>query len=294
MIFPALHRFAQSRHLLDDLDFVGQTLRGYLNLDATGHLLGAFPLGTKNAPIVRPVSKLPPRNSTAIAALGADTASRVIPGFDPAANRLAVQTQALFLEQLRTARATITGPAAAALGAIITYLEHLHSDPAASAATKTALEQAKIKTTDWLTFTVDGTDGLLVEWQETMAWWRGHCATQRAAQAQHQDAAASQPCIVTGKLCTPVRTHGTRIKVAPGGLSGGVALVSCDKPAFSSYNFDKALVSPMSEEAVEAYIRAVNWLGDKTHDDHHHRTTDTIFLFWCDQPEISANPAKAI
>jgi CRISPR-associated protein Csd1 len=50
----------------------------------------------------------------------------------------------------------------------------------------------------------------------------------------------------------------------------------------------------MSEEAVEGYIRAINFLGDKAHSDHHYRTADTIFLFWCDRPEITANPAKAI
>jgi CRISPR-associated protein Csd1 len=50
----------------------------------------------------------------------------------------------------------------------------------------------------------------------------------------------------------------------------------------------------MSEAAVEGYIRAINFLGDRNHPDHHYRTADTIFLFWCDWPDIAANPAKAI
>ena len=82
------------------------------------------------------------------------------------------------------------------------------------------------------------------------------------------------PCMVTGDLCNPVRTHGTGIKVAPGGLPGGVALVSSDKPAFGSYGFEKSLVSPMSEEAVEGYLRAINWLGDSGNDNYHYRTAE--------------------
>jgi CRISPR-associated protein Csd1 len=50
----------------------------------------------------------------------------------------------------------------------------------------------------------------------------------------------------------------------------------------------------MSEEAVEAYIRAINWLGDKRHENYHYRTSDTIFLFWSDQPLQDRNPGKAI
>ena len=95
-----------------------------------------------------------------------------------------------------------------------------------------------------------------------------------------------------GRICNPVRTHGTRIKVAPGGLPGGVALVSSDKAAFGSYGFEKSLISPMSEEAVEGYIRVINWLGED--DNFHRRRSDTNFLFFSDQPVARRNPGKAI
>ncbi|OIR18599.1 CRISPR-associated protein (Cas_Csd1) [mine drainage metagenome] len=290
MIFPALHRFAQSRGLLDDLDFTEQTIHAHFDLQPDGTLIGVFPVGEKGNLVKKPVSRIASRNSAAIAYLGADNANRVIPGLDPEAKRLTIETQLLFLEQLRTAAAETDH---AGITAVTRFLDNLASDEAARISVKAAFDAQKLKVSDWITFRVEGYDGYLIEWTVLKDWWRRKCAAKR------ESAAASStdplvPCMVTGRLCTPVRTHGTRIKVAPGGLPGGVALVSSDKPAFGSYGFEKSLVSPMSEEAVEGYIRATNYLGDKTHPDHHYRTTDTIYLFWCDQPDFTANPAKAV
>ncbi|HLP10212.1 MAG TPA: type I-C CRISPR-associated protein Cas8c/Csd1 [Opitutaceae bacterium] len=290
MIFPALHRFALSRGLLDDLDFTEQTIHARIDLRADGTLVGVFPVGDKKDPVKKAISRIGARNSAAIACLGADTANRVIPGLDPDANRLAVETQTLFFEQLRTVHTATAHPG---IAAVIAFLSKLTNDEAAVGSIKTAFVAAKLKVSDWVTFSVEGHNGYLVEWSSLKTWWRDRCFAERAAKT----AASTEPlipCMVTGELCDPVRTHGTRIKVAPGGLPGGVALVSSDKPAFGSYGFEKSLVSPMSEAAVESYIRAINYLGDKAHPDHHYRTADTIYLFWCDQQDLGANPAKAI
>ena len=290
MIFPALHRFAVSHGLLDDLDFTEQTIHAVIDLRADGTLTGVFPVGDKKSPLKKPVSRLGARTSAAIACLGADTANRIVPGLDPAANRFAIETQTLFLEQLRAA---YTATNHTGIATAVNFLAQLHANESARLAVKAAFETHKLKVSDWLTFRVEGYGGYLIEWPALMAWWRGQCAAGRVA-ATASSTVPLIPCIVTGELCAPVRTHGTRIKVAPGGLPGGVALVSSDKPAFGSYGFEKSLVSPMSEAAVEGYIRAINYLGDKAHPDHHHRTADTIFLFWCDRPEFTANPAKAV
>jgi len=290
MIFPALHRFAQSRGLLDDLDFTDQTIHARIDLTADGSLVGIVPVGEKKSPVKKAVSRIGARNSAAIPCLGADTANRIIPGLDPEANRLAVESQGLFLAQLREVAAATQHRGVAA---VVRFLENLQREGAAREVIKSGFDAQKLKVSDWITFMVDGFSGYLVEWAELKAWWRDHCTAGRTMAAT----ASTEPlipCIVTGDLCIPVRTHGTRIKVAPGGLPGGVALVSSDKPAFSSYGFEKSLVSPMSEKAVEGYVRAINYLGDRAHPDHHHRTADTIYLFWCDRPELKANPAKAI
>jgi CRISPR-associated protein Csd1 len=290
MIFSALHRFAQSRGLLDDLDFTEQTLHAVIHLDVYGGFTGLFPVGDKKAPVKKPVSRIAARNSAAIACLGADTANRVLPGLEPDAKPITAATQSLFLEQLRAVHAATGQPG---LDAVVAFLTDLAAHPKKAEPLRATFDSLKLKLSDWVTFQVEGRDGYLVEWAALKTWWRQQCAAKRTATA----AASTEPlipCMVTGELCNPVRTHGTRVKVAPGGLPGGVALVSSDKPAFGSYGFEKSLVSPMSEEAVEGYIRAINFLGDKAHSDHHYRTADTIFLFWCDRPEITANPAKAI
>jgi len=290
MLFPALHRFALSRHLLDDLDFVEQTIHARIDLRADGSLIGIFSVGDKKSPKKLPVSRIAARNSAAIACLGADTSNRIIPGLDPDANDLALQTQGLFLAQLRAAQSASNH---AGIAAVITFLANLSTDEAARLAVKTTFDSKKLKVSDWITFSVEGQSGYLIEWEVLKAWWRDHCTANRVtATASSTDPLI--PCIVTGQLCAPVRTHGTRIKVAPGGLPGGVALVSSDKPAFGSYGFEKSLVSPMSEVAVEGYIRAINYLGDRQHADHHYRTNDTIYLFWCESPDVKVNPAKAI
>ena len=105
MIFPALHRFAQSRGLLDDLDFTEQTIHAVIHLDASGAFTGLFPVGDKKAPVKKSVSRIAARNSAAIACLGADTANRVLPGLEPDAKPITVATQSLFLEQLRALHA---------------------------------------------------------------------------------------------------------------------------------------------------------------------------------------------
>lgn len=290
MIFPALHRFALSRGLLDDLDFTEQTIHAVIDLRADGAFVGLQPVGDKKNPVKRGVSRIAARNSSAIACLGADTANRVVPGLEPNAKGITIATQALFLEQLRAAHSALQH---SGLAAVVAFLARLPGEPALADTLRSALEAHKLKLSDWLTFRVEGHDGYVIEWSPLKSWWRGQCAAKRAEAAT----SASEPllpCMVTGELCAPIRTHGTRVKVAPGGLPGGVALVSSDKPAFGSYGFDKALVSPMSEAAVEGYIRALNFLGERTHPDHHYRTADTIFLFWCERPDLTINPAKAV
>src|SRR5690606_13507211 len=142
------------------------------------------------------------------------------------------------------------------LQTIIQFLQELHQSPSLQEQVIAAFTKKKLKPSDWITFKVEGADGYLIQWQEVKDWWRQQARVRREEAAANSN--GKTVCRVTGKTCIPVRAHGTTIKVAPGGLAGGVALVSCDKPAFGSYGFDKALVSPMSEEAVEGYIRAIN------------------------------------
>ena len=286
MIFPALYRFATNHGLLEDLDFVGQTIHCVFLLHLDGTLSSIVRGDVKGIG----VSRIPPRTASAIACLGADTLNRVIPNFDPEANDFARQTQKLFVSQLEAAYESNPHQGVAS---VIRFLRSLHESDPKRKEVAGRLLQMKFKPSEWVSFQVESMEGgqLLPKWQTLQVWWRAEQAKRRQ---QSIDTESMRPCIVTGRLCNPVRTHGTRIKVAPGGLPGGVALVSNDKAAFGSYGFEKSLVSPMSEEAVEGYVRAVNWLGESGNQNYHYRTTDTNFLFFSDQPVSERNPGKAI
>ena len=212
----------------------------------------------------------------------------MIPAFDPEANDFARKTQKLFLEQLESVSAVFPSDG---LDAVLQFLRSLNESDAVRKDLIPQLSSHGFKVSEWVSFQVEGVEGqtLLPEWPSLRSWWQSEQAKQREAEANPDE---MLPCMVTGRLCNPVRTHGTRIKLAPGGLPGGVALVSSDKAAFGSYGFEKSLVSPMSEEAVEGYIRAINWLGQD--ENSHCRTSDTNFLFFSDQPVRERNPGKAI
>lgn len=287
MIFQALHRFAKDHDLLSDIDFTPQRIAAYIGLSDAGKFEGIFPTGDKREPVVLPVSKTPPRNSAAIPALGADTASRIIPGLDPKANPFAVKTQELFVTQLKSAQAALKH---LLLPKVIQFLDQLHENADLRSEVIAACNQAKLKPSDWLTFKIEGDEGYLIEWPDIKSWWRQQAAARRAEVAANSD--DTSICMVTGQSCVPKRTHGAGIKVAPGGRAGGVALVSCGSAAFESYGFDKALASPMSEEAVEGYVRAINHLGSIDH--HHYRTSDTNYLFWSSRKNAPVNPGKII
>ncbi|MFA6287424.1 MAG: type I-C CRISPR-associated protein Cas8c/Csd1 [Opitutaceae bacterium] len=292
MIFPALYRFAKARGLLGDTAFEEKTLHCALLLRADGSLASVVTLTDKTNKRIVKVAKLPFRGSKAIACLGADTLGRVVPGFDPEANKFAIQTQQLFRDQLAQVHADAPHPG---IPPVLTFLERLHTDEATRADLIARL--AEQKPSDWVTFMVEGIEGsaLMPEWPAVQAWWRERqSGTDTDIEETPDESAALVPCMVTGKLCVPVAAHGARITVAPGGNPTGTALVSSNKPAFGSYGFESATVSPMSEDAVEGYVRAVNWLGDKRNPDYHTRTADTIYLFWSDQPLATLNPGKAI
>lgn len=286
MIFPALYRFATNNGLLEDFDFVGQTIHCVICLHLDGTLSNIVRGDVSDVM----VSRISPRTSSAIAYLGADTLNRVIPDFDAEANDFAKKTQKLFVSQLE---AVCESNPHQGLAAVIRFLGSLHESSSKRKEVAGRLSEKKFKPSEWVSFQVENTEDqqLLPKWQVVRAWWQGEQAKRRQ---QNRDTMSMRQCMVTGRLCNPVRTHGTRIKVAPGGLPGGVALVSSDKAAFGSYGFEKSLVSPMSEEAVEGYVRAINWLGENGNDNYHYRTTDTNFLFFSDQPVSEHNPGKAI
>jgi len=196
MIFPALYRFAKARGLLGDTAFEEKTLHCALLLRADGSLASVVTLTDKTNKRIVKVAKLPFRGSKAIACLGADTLGRVVPGFDPEANKFAIQTQQLFRDQLAQVHADAPHPG---IPPVLTFLERLHTDEATRADLIARL--AEQKPSDWVTFMVEGIEGsaLMPEWPAVQAWWRERqSGTDTDIEETPDESAALVPCMVTG------------------------------------------------------------------------------------------------
>ncbi len=284
MIFQELHKFAQREHLLDAIEFTSQKIRFSINIDINGIYKSISPLGNGKEGLTLDISKIPSRNSRAIACLGADTLDRVLPGFNPEVKERTIETQKLFLQQMKSIAADTQHPG---ILAIVAFLESTHTET--DEQTISALNELKVSAADWITFQVENFDGLAVQWPELKEWWVKQQNTEKQNAPQKKKSAV---CLVTGELCVPVDAHGTGLKVIPNGNTSGVALVSGDKDAFSSYGMKKARISPMSEIGVEAYTRAINFMGRDP--DYHYRTKETIYLFFPSEEITVLNPAKAV
>jgi CRISPR-associated protein Csd1 len=70
-------------------------------------------------------------------------------------------------------------------------------------------------------------------------------------------------CLVTGKLGTPARLHDS-LKRVPNGQSSGTSLVSFNAAAFESQGLSQGSNAPVSQDAMAAYVRALNYLLEGT------------------------------
>jgi CRISPR-associated protein Csd1 len=90
-------------------------------------------------------------------------------------------------------------------------------------------------------------------------------------------------CLVTGRDGVSIATtHLPKIKGRPL-QSFGAAIVSFDKPSFTSYGFDQSLNAPVSTDAVSAYCNGLNALLNR--DDHSLVIGDTAVCFWAKDSE---------
>ena len=141
---------------------------------------------------------------------------------------------AFFLETLRSA-----SEAEPLLKVCVRALE----TPETAAAIRSALDQAKIKPGDRISFRVNGQSVLQSE--KVRSWWQAF-----RQQFSGDSASPSALCLITGNPTVPMTTttpiQGLRVV---GGHASGDALICFDKTAFCSYNQKKAANAPVSEEA---------------------------------------------
>lgn len=92
---------------------------------------------------------------------------------------------------------------------------------------------------------------------------------------------SSLTCLVTGQIGSVEETLPGNIKGIPNGQTSGIALVSANKEAFTSYGLKRARTAPISKSAGEKFNKALNAL--LSDDKSRVRVGPLAYVFWTRQ-----------
>ncbi|MFZ4702371.1 MAG: type I-C CRISPR-associated protein Cas8c/Csd1, partial [Candidatus Methylumidiphilus sp.] len=305
MLLQLLNDFAESRKLLDDLAFSPKTVRWLVPLDGEGNLIGSGPretTGEKNRGLAYSTPQTSRnKNAGGIGEFLADNLTGIFgidtdpeKDIDNAKKRKDRDANNLdkcvdFWRQIQEA---FEATQCTALQAVLKFHEKnsvlpsflrwgvaVESKPNEKPAwwLTTALGTETKLGPDNFSFEVEGFNGLLIS-DETMLrpYWR---EIYQKEINDRNTTAKRGICLITGNTDTPIAaTHGPKIKGVPNTQSFGAAIVSFDKPAFTSYGFDQSQNAPSSIKASTAYCYALNYLLNQN--DHHLRIGQTSACFW--------------
>lgn len=109
------------------------------------------------------------------------------------------------------------------------------------------LSQKRAKPTDTISFDLDR--GCVLGRNDWHVFWRKKRGALKSKGRSHEPAL---PCLATGCLEAPVRSHG-KIKGVWGALGTGASLIANDKEAFQSFGLKQALNAPVSVSAESRY-----------------------------------------
>ena len=305
MLLKALYDLAHSRALLDDLAFTKKPIRWVISLDAEGNLLGFTPTGDdKRGKEFSAPQTSRAKNAGGVAEFLWESITGVF-GLDPEPEqykdnekkrRERDQNNAAkcdeFWRQIQTAFDDTQHPALQALLnfrrkhlANIDFLKWEARDNQKPAWwLKTAAgDEVKLGAENF-TFEVAGK--LLIEDKETLRpYWR---TIYQQELNDKTEAVEKGLCLITGTTDVPIApTHNPKIKGVPNAQPTGAAIVSFDKPAFTSYGCDQSYNAPASIEASTAYAVALNWLLDQPR--HHFKLGGTVVCFWARDSEEATN-----
>jgi CRISPR-associated protein Csd1 len=301
MLLRHLYELAQSRKLLDDLAFTKKAIRWVISLDAKGNLLGFTPTGDdrRGKEFSAPQTSRP-KVAGGIAEFLADGVTAVF-GFDSdpekdkdneKRRRDRDQNNAAkhddFWRQIQAAFDVTQNSSLQALLnfqrkhlAKVDFLKWEARDNQKPAWwLKTAAGNEVKLGAENFTFEVDGK--LLIEDEEAMRpYWRK--IYQREI-IDRTEAVEKGLCLITGASDVPIApTHNPKIKGVPNAQPTGAAIVSFDKPAFTSYGLDQSYNAPASIESSTAYSVALNWLLNQRK--HNLRLGGTVVSFWARDSE---------
>lgn len=306
MLLKLLNDFAYSRGLLKDLAFAPKPIRWIIPLDEAGHLIGTGPQessGEKNRGKEYSAPQTSQsKNAGGIAEFLADNLTGIF-GLDTDpekdqnnadkrrerdANNAAKCED--FWRQIQEAFTTTQHPA---LVALLGFRQQAQAPPSFLRWGVSGDPRLGEKPNWWLTtatgdevklgpdnfsFKVKG-ELLLEDETRLRPYWREQ---YRKELLDREISAQRGICLITGDENVPIApTHGPKIKGVPNTQSFGAAIVSFDKPAFTSYGFDQSHNAPSSTTAVAAYCNALNYLLDE--ENHHLRIGQTSVCFWAQE-----------
>ncbi len=310
MLLKALHEFAHSRGILADLAFEEKAVRWIIPLDRNGCLLGNGLIETEGE---KNRGKLysSPRTSRAKDAGG--IAEFLADGLTAVFGRDAEPDKKLTEKQRRDRDANnakkyddfwcqidkaATATESPVLSAIKAFKEILQQQPLPGFlryGLKDGSDKSPEKEKWWVrcadgtekalgpdnfTFQVDGFLPLLDE-ENVRPYWRMVYKDELASKVKGANRGL---CLVTGQEDVPIAlTHLPKIKGVPATQSFGAAIVSFDKPSFTSYGFDQSLNAPVSLDAVSAYCNGLKHLLDR--EDHSLSIGSTALCFWAKESE---------
>jgi len=138
-----------------------------------------------------------------------------------------------------------------------------------------ASQPKRAKPSDNVTFAVieAGQPHILVEDEGWHDWWRGYFPTLFP---QDDEPAEPTPCLLTGEIVEPARTH-PKIK-GLGGVGGKVetTLIGFNQNAFCSYGLEQSRNAAVGKQAAEQYAAALNELIEK----HSVTLAGTKVVYW--------------
>ncbi len=312
MLLNSLCQFAYSRKILDDLAFESKAIRWIIPLDQNGNLLGSGLIETEGERNRGKEFQAPrtsrPKDAGGVAEFLADGLVAVF-GLDADPEKILTEKQRRdrdvnnarkyeeFWGQIEEAAEKTSS---LALLAICTFRDRLGGDGAGlfRYGVKAGAESPNEKRKWWVrcadgaekalgpdafSFQVDGHFPLLDE-EIVRLYWR---MVYEAEVASKTAAASLGVCLVTGKEEVPIATtHLPKIKGRPL-QSFGAAIVSFDKPSFTSYGFSQSLNAPVSTEAVAAYCNGLNFLLNR--EEHSLVIGDTALCFWVKESDATTS-----
>lgn len=312
MLLRHLYELAHARKLLDDLAFAPKAVRWVIPLDETGNLLGSGPMETTGAHNRGQEYKAPltsrNKNAGGVAEFLADGLTALF-GLDTDPEKDKENTKkrqerdannrAKYDDFWRQIREAFEATADPALQAVLQFHEHIGTSPAFLRWGQSHDAKAADKPAWWLTtatgqevklgpenFTFEVNGALLLNDEHTLRpYWR------RVYHRELTDRSASAErglCLITGAEDVPIAaTHTPKIKGIRNAQPTGAALVSFDKPAFTSYGCAQSYNAPTSIEAATAYCVALNWLvSQKNHALH---IGPTAVCFWARDSEAASD-----